>query len=498
MSVSAVVADETRSRAVRGLAWKAFSNVSVQASRMVTAVLLARMLRPFDYGLAGMVLVIATLVYVFADLGMGAALVQRRDISDVDKSTVFWFTLAVGAALTGIGVAVSPLVADFYREPKVAPLFAAFSFCFVLSSLSATQSALLTREMDFRALELRQIISYLAGAVVGIGLAAAGYGAWAIIGQQLAIAFVASLVLVVMTPWRPSFAFSRESLRRLGSFGGRVFGARMLFYANRNTDNVLVGRFIGASALGAYSVAYNVMLMPFNQIAAPIQEVLLPAFARFQDEPRRIADIWLRANRLVAAVSVPALLGMMIVAPEFVHVVLGEKWKAAVPVIRVLSWVGLLQSVQRSNGNILQARERPGLMFRYSIVALVASLVAFVGGLPWGIVGVATAYAISSTIVEPYYMWLTVRTLGVSMREVGASLRGVAEASALMGVVVLAAAAGVRGTSLSPSLRLVILVAVGAAAYAAACRWRAPVVVEQVRHVVAQRRAARAASPFVG
>src|SRR3954471_7946206 len=129
MSATATI-DRTRSQALRGLAWKSVSVVVLQLSRIVTAILLARLLTPVDYGLAGMVLVVSTLVYVFADLGMGAALVQRRDLSEDDVSTVFWFTIAVGFALTIFGVAVSPLVADFYNEPKVAGLFAAFSSCF--------------------------------------------------------------------------------------------------------------------------------------------------------------------------------------------------------------------------------------------------------------------------------------------------------------------------------------------------------------------------------
>ena len=333
------------------------------------------------------------------------------------------------------------------------------------------------------------MFSYAAGAAVGIGLAVAGFGAWALIGQQLAIAFVASAVLIAFSPWRPRFRFSGSSLKRLGSFGGRVFGARMVFYVNRNIDNVLVGRFIGASALGSYSVAYNVMLLPFNQIAAPIQEVLLRRLRGSRMSRAEIAEIWLRANRLVAAISVPALLGMMVVTPEFVHVVLGSRWNAAIPVIRVLCWVGLLQSLQRMNGNILQARERPDLLLRYSIVAMVASVIAFVAGLPWGIVGVASAYAVSSTLVEPYYLWLTSRTLGVRVREVLGSLGGVVQASLLMLAAVVGATAVLRGTDVGPALRLVAVAGVGLAVYAAACAWRAPEVGREVRTVFARMRA---------
>src|SRR3954471_20222859 len=163
MSATATI-DRTRSQALRGLAWKSVSVVVLQVSRSVTAIILARLLTPVDYGLAGMVLVVSTLVYVFADLGMGAALVQRKELTEHDRSTVFWFSVASGAVFTLIGVAVSGLVADFYGEPQVAGLFAAFSLCFLITALSSTHAALLTRDMSFRILELRQMISYAAGA----------------------------------------------------------------------------------------------------------------------------------------------------------------------------------------------------------------------------------------------------------------------------------------------------------------------------------------------
>jgi O-antigen/teichoic acid export membrane protein len=488
MSATAATIDRTRSQALRGLAWKSVSVVVLQVSRSVTAIILARLLTPVDYGLAGMVLVVSTLVYVFADLGMGAALVQRKELTEHDRSTVFWFTVASGAVFTLIGIAVSGLVADFYGEPQVAGLFAAFSLCFLITALSSTHAALLTREMSFRTLELRQMISYAAGAAIGIFLAWRGYGAWALIGQQLAVAVAATLVLIVATPWRPRLIFSLDSLRTMGRFGGNVFGARMLFYANRNTDNVLIGRFIGPAGLGAYSLGYNVMLMPFNQIAAPIQEVLLPAFARWQDEPKRIAAIWLRANRLVAAISVPSLLGLIVVTPEFVHAILGDRWHSAIPVIRILCWVGLLQSLQRMNGNILQARERPGLLFRYSVVSLVASVIAFVIGLPWGVVGVAAGYAVSCTFVEPYYTWLTARTLDIGLPDVARSLFGVFQASIVMTVCVIGAKLVLVDQGASSGIRLLLLILVGAAVYLPLCLWRAPEVATEIRALLARRR----------
>ena len=386
-----------RARVQRGLVWKGVSSATLQGSRLVVGLLLAHLLTPHDYGVAGMAIVFASLVFVFSDLSFGAALVQRRELTEDDRSTVFWTSAAVGLVLTLCGIALSGPLASFYDEPQVRPLFAVMSLSFLVTSVASTQTALLTREMNFRALELRQIACAVVSAGVGITLAAMGYGPWAIIAQQVVSAFVSTTLLWFSSPWRPRLAYSFASLRSLGGYSWNVFGARLLFYLNRNADNLLVGRFLGAAALGAYSVAYNVMLLPFSQVSVPVQDVLFPAFSRLQDDRRTLASTWLRANRVIAAVTVPALVGLIVVAPDFVHVVLGERWHRATPVIQILAWVGLLQSLQGLNGSVLRAVDRTNLLFRYSLVVVTASLIAFVLGLHWGIVGVAAAYALSST-----------------------------------------------------------------------------------------------------
>ena len=159
---------------------------------------------------------------------------------------------------------------------------------FVVASLGATQTALLTREMAFRALELRPMAGRPVGAAVGIALAA-GAGAWAIIAQQLTIVVVWTILIWRPRRWRPRFTFSMASLRDLGGFSGNVFGQRLVYYVHRNADNLLIGRFLGASALGVYALAYNVMLQPMSRIAGPVQEVLFPAFSRMQDDRERMA-----------------------------------------------------------------------------------------------------------------------------------------------------------------------------------------------------------------
>ena len=480
---------------LRGIAWKVASQVILQGSRIVVALVLARLLAPHDYGIAGMVLVFSSLIAVFSDVALGAALVQRRHLTELDRSTVFWTSTAVGLAFTTIGILMSWPVAAFFGEPQVQPLLAAMSGSFVLTALGTTQKALLTRDLDFKRLELRLIGATLASAVLGVTAAALGAGAWAIIGQQIVLAFGSTLLLWVASPWRPRFRFSSRSLRSLLGFSAGVFGTRVLFYVSRNADNLLVGKYLGSAALGSYALAYNLMLMPMERLAAPVQEVLFPAFSRMQDTPRRLATAWLRVNKAIAALTIPVLLALIVVAPEFVAVALGEKWEPAVPVLQILAWAGLLQSLQRLNSSVLQARGRAGSLFLFSAVAAGTNLAGFVIGLEWGIVGVAAAYAITNTALQPIYMRLTAHTVGLGLRACVASLAGVLQASVVMLAAILGARSLLLHAGAGSAATLVATLAAGALVYLPVLAWRAPELRGELQTLARRRRAAATVPP---
>ena len=468
------------------------SQVLLQIARFAVAIVLARLLAPEEFGIAAMVLVASGAIILFGDSALGTALIQRRVITDADRSTVFWTGAAVGVALTAAGIALAGPLARFYDEPKVEPLFAVLSLSFVIAALGTTQSALLLRDMDYRRLELRRVAAGIVSSAIAIALAFAGFGAWAIVGQQVAYASCETALIWMISPWRPSFTFSSTSLRGLAGFSGSVFGQNALYYITRNVDNVLIGRYLGASALGAYALAYNVMLAPFNHIAGPLQQVLFPALSRMQDDPKRLADVWIRVTRLVAAVSMPALVGLVVVAPDFVSTVLGQKWSAATPVIRILAVVGLIQTLQHLNGEILYALDRAGTFFRFTIFWAIASVVAFGIGVQWGIVGVAACYAITSAFVEPVSAYLTARAVDLPLRTFVVALSGVAQAAALMGLLVFGLRMLMIEAGVPAPARLVLVTIAGIVLYIPACFARAPEVVAEVTDVVRRRSARRA------
>jgi O-antigen/teichoic acid export membrane protein len=346
--------------------------------------------------------------------------------------------------------------------------------------------------MQFKLLELRVIVATACGAIAGIAVALDGHGAWAIVIQQLTIAIVSTTLLWRVTPWRPSATFSLQSLRKLGRFTANVFGQNLLYQTGRNLDNLLVGRFLGATPLGLYGLAYNVMLVPFSRLAAPLQQVFFPAFSRMQDDRDRMAAAWIRVTRLVGSMSIPALVGLVLVAPDFVSVVLGDKWSDAVPVIQILAWAGMLQSLQTLNGEILMALDRAHVLFRFTLLWFAATIGAVALGLQWGIEGVAACYTIAVLLVEPLNAHLTARALGIRTRRFFAALGGVVQATAMMALAVLATRQLLLAQDVPASVRLPVAILVGVVVYVPCCLWRAPEVTSDVRRLRPRPQAAPA------
>lgn len=464
---------DVRGRITRGLAWKAVSQTWSQITRTIVTITLARLLGPVDFGVASMVLVLSALVVPLSDLGLGVALVQRKTITEVECSTVFWASIALGVLFTAVGVAVSPLVADFYHQPRVGPLFAVLSFNFLITGLGSTHRSLLYRAMDFRSLELRLMIGGLLGGISGIALAAAGAGPWAIIVLQLVQGLVSTVLVVALGQWRPSAAFSLGSLRSLGPFGGRYVGTQVFTVLNMNADNLLIGRYLGASSLGLYTLAYSVILVPLSRITNPLQEVFYSGFSRLQDDSTAIAQAWTRTLRLVAAVSIPLTAMIAVTASDAIPAFFGARWSGAAAVVRILAFVSLLQILQALHPAILGSTGRMKTYLRFTAGSFVVNLAAFVVGLRWGIVGVATCFAIVNAGLAAVFTLLVTRAIALPFRAVWRSLRGLLQPGAALIVVGL----GVRHVAVHEDLdawaRIAVVASAGLIAYVAVAMWSA-------------------------
>jgi len=472
-----------------GAMWKGASHIVAEGSRVVVAIILARLLTPAEYGIAGMALVVASFVGNFADPSLSAALIQRPTITERDRSTVFWTALALGGTLTLAGIASAGLVADFFGEPQVKNIFIVTSLCFVLSSLSVAPRALLVRRLSYRTLEIREMTSRVIGGITAVVVAFAGFGPWAVVSNFVATTAVSTLLLWLLIDWRPRLIYSGESLRTLGGFSTKVFSSSMLAWGNLNLDNVLVGRALGSAALGAYSLAYNVMFLPITRIGRPLSDVLSPAYSRIQTDRERLERAWLRGKRMVVLLVAPGFLSILVTAPDLVQVVFGAKWDASVVPLQLLCVAGLAHSLGMLNWGVLSASGKGGSLLRLTILTSFVTWTSFVIGLEWGIVGVAAAYATARWILVLPEAWITSRAVSFAFKPTllagGAIIPlGVAAAAVAFGIRELLVAGDV-----APALRVLMVVAALLATYLLLVLVALPGLVADIRATLAKRSA---------
>ena len=413
-------------RTVTGLSWSLGAQVLSQGSRFVISVILARLLSPADFGLLGMTIVFTGFASLFSDFGFGSALVQRQQVEERHFSSVYWLNQGIGLLLAGLTVAVAPLVARFYHEPRLMPVTMLVALSFPIAAQSPVQKAMLYRKMDFRALGLIDIVSEIIAGVVAIFLALRGVGVWSLVWQVLIASCVAALGAFAVTRWRPRLLYDRAAIAELFGFSSNLMGFTAFNYWYRNGDNLLVGRFFGSSALGLYGRAYNLMLLPISQITTVVSKVMFPALAKIQHDQARVRQIYLRAIAMIALITFPLMLGLLAVCDNFILAVYGPAWAGVAPVLRIFCVLGMIQSVYTTVGWIFQSQGRTDWMLRWGLVSGSLSIAAMLVGI-W--LGTLQALALCLTVIAilllPYTYGFPKRMIGVSMTDAARSVSGV-------------------------------------------------------------------------
>jgi O-antigen/teichoic acid export membrane protein len=382
-------------RTVSGTAWSGVSVVGRQLLSFLSVAILARMLPASAYGLLGEANIVTNFLLTFRDLGTATALIQKREVSRELLSGIFWMNFVLGVVLAACVVAVSVPTALFFREPQLAPVMQVLAASFWFSSLGVVHSALLSREMAFRRIAIADLSGAVSGTAVAITLAVRGAGVWSLVFGTLTNTAVSTVVLWCVLPWRPQRAVADwKEISSIASYSLHLSGFGFVNYFSRNADNLIVGRFLGSAQLGYYQMAYSLMLYPLQNVSGVISQVLMPALSKLQDDNARFRSAYLRTCALIGVITFPMMAGLMVVADPFVRVVLGEKWLPVIALLRIFAPLGLIQSIMTTVGSIYMAKGRADWMFRWGLTFAVLAVASFFAGLPWGIQGVALAYAI--------------------------------------------------------------------------------------------------------
>lgn len=467
-----------------GVRWTGMSQILQQLINLGCSVVLARLLAPDDFGLLAMASVFTGIVFFVLDLGLNAVIVQRENIEDRQISSIFWINVCLGLIMTLIGVATSGAIAGFYNSPGVQPIIALLSCNFLVSSLSRTQAAVLTRRMEFRSLEFRTLAGLVVGATSAVVLAFWGFGVWSLVGRILVTGAVETSMLWAVSGWRPSFWFRWADVRDLIGFSNDVLVANLLRYFGRNADNLLIGKFVGVTELGFYALAYNLMMLPVLRFSQVLAGVLFPALSRLQEDLEKLKRSWFRATRTLGAVTVPLMLGLIVLAPQFVQVVYGQKWLPVVPLLQVLTMSGIFQSLGLLNSTVLLALGKTQLRLKLTFYSVGLAVVAFLVGLPYGAFGVAACFAVMNISTETFFLIKTLECVGSSYAQYMRNLSGVAVSAIGMSVVLL-----VLGLNLplAPGAILAIAIPLGSAVYLLLLNFLAPNILTEILSILPKR-----------
>ena len=386
-------------RSVRGGMLTAAGQVMKTGVQMGSTAVLARLLVPADFGLVAMVAVFTGFIGLFKDLGLSMATVQRETITHRQVSTLFWINIALSLALTGLTAAVAPLIAWFYGKPELFGIMMLTGGAFVLGGASAQHVALLRRQMRYPQLAILEVVSLAFGGMIAIALALLGWGYWALAMLPVGQAFATTILSFSFTRWLPGRpAFNPETWDMI-RFGGNLTGFTAVNYFARNGDNILIGRFVGAAALGIYSKAYGLLLLPLRQINGPIGAVAIPALSRLQKDDAAYRDYYLGVVRTIGYLSMPAVVLLAVLAEDIVLLLLGPSWLEAVPIFRALSASAFLQTVSATTGWVMTSRGQADRLLRWGVFQSVVAVIAFAAGLPWGALGVAIATSIQGVLL---------------------------------------------------------------------------------------------------
>lgn len=424
--------------AISGIKWVTFSRFIKQGLQFVTLVILAKLLAVSDFGLMSTAMIYIGFLQVIYDLGVSAALIQKKDISDNLFSSVFWLNILVGLLITIILFFSATLIAEFHGEKQLEEIIKVLSIVFVLSSIKSAQQAVIERNLNFNTISKIEIISSFLGALVGVLLAFLGYGVWSLVFQNIVLTASSSLLIWFRGNKRPNFYFSFREIKSIFKFSINLSGFNLVNYFVRNADYFLISKFIGVEALGLYTLAYKIMLYPLQNITYIISRVMYPVYSKLADDNNEFKNMFILVAKVISIITFPMMLGLMAVSDLFVNVVLGEKWNEIIPLILILTPLGLIQSVYTPAGAIFKAKDKTDIWFRWGVFSGIVTVSAFIIGLRWGIIGVAVGYLISNLILIVPGMKIPFRYINLKISEFIKSLSITFYCSiAMFGIVIL-------------------------------------------------------------
>ena len=368
-----------KSTVITSLIWKFLERIGTHGVQFVVAIVLARLLSPADFGLIALVTVFVTIANVFVQSGLNTALIQKKNADNLDFSTVFYSCLALAGVLYGGLFIGAPLIAKFYNnQTALIPVIRVLGLMLPLGALNSIQEAYVARNMMFKKLFYRSVGAIIPAGCIGIICAYMGAGIWALVAQQLSNSFLICVIMWFTVKWRPTLAFSFERWKKLFSFGWKLLCSALLETCYNNLQNLIIGKMFSPASLGFYNRGDQFPKLIIANINSSIQSVLLPSLSTVQDDKVKLKSLTRRSIKTSSFVILPLMAGLAAVAKPLTLVILGEKWRPAVPFIQICCFVYAFWPIHTTNLSAINASGRSDVFLKLEIIKKCYGLAALV------------------------------------------------------------------------------------------------------------------------
>lgn len=413
-----------KNKIIKGGFYLTIVNTLSQLLAIIVNIVLARLLLPEDFGLVALTMTFIGFIVLFTNMGFGSSIIHESESTQEELSSIYWINLALSVFSFIIIISTASFAAVFYEEPKLTPIILVASINILLSPVFIIQFKLLERDLEFRTISIINLSGTLIGSVAAIIGAYAGLGVYALVIQALVSSVIRLMLTFYHKRWMPSLYFNFSEIKHMIWYSLKFKASKTALYFERNIDYLILGKFFSSVILGYYAFSYNIMYTPVKRISYIFSEVLFPSFSSFKNDKQKIINGYFKSVNLIALVSVPAMTILAFNADLIIHVVFGNKWNEAIPIVRILCFAGAIQSVSQFGGVIFSSIGKPEVSMYVSIGRTILTASAIVIGVQYGVLCVAYFLVISKFLSFILFLLVLNRHIPFKVSQLFYSLKG--------------------------------------------------------------------------
>lgn len=406
-----------KQQAVIGVFWSAIEQFGFLGIQFITTIIIARILTPADYGLIGLLTIFTALGMIILDSGFGQALIQKKNVTQIDYSTVFYTNLVLGLIIYVVLYLCSPLIANFFHAPELEKISKWAFLVFPINSIGLIHNTIITKNINFKALTKVSVISAIISGIFGISLAYSGMGVWTLVYQILVNYCLRSILLWFYNPWKPSLNFSFKSLKNLIGFSSNLLGTSVIIILFNNLYTILIGRFYAISVVGYYNQAYRFEHIASTSLTAIIQRVSYPILSTIQDDNERLKSGYRRIINQTVFFNFPIMIGLIAIGHNLFDVLLTSKWLPAVPYFQLLCIYGALFPLHSINVNILKVKGEGKTLLKLEIIRRIIMILVILLTIKHGVIALLIGNIFTSVLSISINMYVCGKKINLKMLE---------------------------------------------------------------------------------